>query len=277
MSDASRLAAARWSSRISKQAVLIAVRRIGPASPDALAAELAATRSAVLPRLWALEAVRLVALSSSVTASDAVGIATTSTRMPKSLLPSNSAAQRLGCSSRCRPWQTRRSWRPSSPSVVAVRPPYPRPVHRTRPRSGIAARPSPPAGRHPERAGRPVRLRRDSGIAGRIRRRRPLAPSMTWRASTRRPAPQSWSSAARCWGPRPCARRTSPPASGPAHTASSPRCAPRLARAPRVGSAARHQPSHDDAAEPPRAAADVAEEPQGRDLSDQAHRAPRWR
>ena len=60
MPDAPPLPAVSRSSISSQQAVLIALRRIGPASPDALATELAITRSAALARLRALEAAGLV-------------------------------------------------------------------------------------------------------------------------------------------------------------------------------------------------------------------------
>jgi predicted ArsR family transcriptional regulator len=60
MSDASSLPAIRRSSDSSQLAVLVALRRIGPASPDPLAVELGITRSAALARLRTLEAVGLV-------------------------------------------------------------------------------------------------------------------------------------------------------------------------------------------------------------------------
>ena len=60
MSDVPRPPAIRPDSSSAQQAVLIVLRRIGPASPDALAAELAITRSAALARLRTLEAMGLV-------------------------------------------------------------------------------------------------------------------------------------------------------------------------------------------------------------------------
>jgi predicted ArsR family transcriptional regulator len=60
MPDATPPPAIRGTSSSSRQAVVVALRRIGPASPDALAAELGIGRSAALAELRTLEAVGLV-------------------------------------------------------------------------------------------------------------------------------------------------------------------------------------------------------------------------
>jgi len=60
MSDASPPAATSRGSSSAQQAVLVALRRIGPASPDAIAAEVGISRSAAMTQLRMLEGVGLV-------------------------------------------------------------------------------------------------------------------------------------------------------------------------------------------------------------------------
>ena len=237
MPDASPLPAISRSSISSQQAVLIALRRIGPASPDALAAELAVTRSAALARLRALEAVGLV-----VRDVERHGVGRPRHRYDltddaQSLLPSNYASLATGLLEAMQAV--------ADPSLVAAvfaerrrrqASAHPQPVRRARPRSGTAARPRPRAGCHPGRAGLPVRVRRRPAVRG----SRPTAPSACgrrtapstrWRETIRRPVPPSWISSARCSVPRSCARRTSRPGTGPAPIASRPRRRARLLRA----------------------------------------------
>ncbi len=151
------------SSSSAQQAVLIALRRIGPASPDALAAELGISRSAAVARLRTLSAVGLVARDVERHGVGRPRHRYDLTAAAQTLLPSNYASLATGLLDALQAVADESLVdRRSSPSVAAGRPTLIRgPLRRPPTRRRTAPRARPRAGRHPGRAGLPVRLHGD--------------------------------------------------------------------------------------------------------------------